>query len=173
MFCLQFIIRWMYSDIQNKSLHAKNRRNAKELHLMESQSKLCDEIDGNKPDLIRRKHSLIHRIIIAWAYFEVLSLAIILLCKKQSADEFQDNFLNGFCIHGECENNPIVTKIIVYKLFTAFVLIIGSKTKINLLMLPWFFVNVLGIFPFWEIVCSAFYKFEDIKEILNILKRFT
>lgn len=130
MFCVRFFLCWISSDLQNKREFERRRQAEKiELHTNENQTVLTvyDDIDGKRSST-NKKNPLIYRILEFWSYFESLSLTLVLISMKHSGPDYHDNFLHGFCSNEQCQGNAIIIKIIVYKLVTAILLLIGTKT---------------------------------------------
>lgn len=132
---MKFFICWMFSDIRNKSEYKQRRRNEQmELHAVENQTILYDDIDGavNSPEhhIIKPTTPIIFRVITFWSYFECLVLVLVLIYASvtKPKNNYYDNFLHGFCVNEKCSTNNIVTKTITYKLVVAILLFIGCET---------------------------------------------
>lgn len=128
MVCTRLLLNWVLSDRNNKKKRGKRlfERNPYNLHALESQITLCDEVDGRGfREEMTTKRPLIYFFIGFWAYFEIVVLAIVLVTKKHHHDNY-DNFLHGFCTDCDCQD--IIFKAIIWKVATTLLLIIGSKS---------------------------------------------
>lgn len=130
-----------------------------------------DDVFGEEhPQTLKRP--IAYTLISFWGYLEVFMLAVVFLVKTK---DFPNNFLHGFCTYSFCDR--AISIAIVYKIASSIFLIIGCETvmdgrkaffsinnenvrlqEITLFMMPWFIINVSGIFPLWTVVVSSFYS---------------
>ncbi|XP_031634443.1 uncharacterized protein LOC116347844 [Contarinia nasturtii] len=123
----------------------------------ESQEQLC----GDDYDTDTSKRPITYTLIQIWGFFETLILVVLLITKTK---DIGDNFLDGFCSHSFCDR--IVFKAIVLKIVSSILLTLGSIHEITVLMLPWFVINVFGIYPLWEVVLSSYVTFGEFRSLL-------
>ncbi|KAJ6638034.1 hypothetical protein Bhyg_10767 [Pseudolycoriella hygida] len=125
-----------------------------------------DKVDGATGDEeleeIYEKLPIISVLIYMWGLIEILSLIIVLICKREYEETFAENFLSDLCEGRREMCRSVVKRIIYYKILCSLLLIIGAKYRMSLLTLPWFVVNVLGIFPYLLVSISAFCNFHDV-----------
>lgn len=124
MFCSYYIFQWIFYDLKNKNKYSnkkvKTSNEEQNIHYIESQ---ITPDENQNTNLSKISNYLLHRLIEIWAYFETITLLMVLIARQH---EFYDNFLHGFCSH--TQNKHIVTFAIIYKIIASLTLIICCKT---------------------------------------------
>ncbi|XP_055301716.1 uncharacterized protein LOC129568165 [Sitodiplosis mosellana] len=165
MFGASVLLRWVSRDLKIKKEYEKRRRDEKIKQYEVENQTVYDEIDG-KIESIDSKTPFIYRFIEYWAFLECLGWIVILFAKREV--DFPENFLYGICDE-DCEG--AISKAIIIKLVVTVLLVIGCKIKFTIFMLPWFLVNVSGIFAAWEVAVSAFWEYRDLNTRLLTVEK--
>ncbi|XP_031634601.1 uncharacterized protein LOC116347930 isoform X1 [Contarinia nasturtii] len=98
-------------------------------------------------------------LVFVWTIIEI-TLCIIVLCTREH--NYTDNFLNGLCKVEGCGN--FIQKALIGRLLTLISLLFGNLTGCHVLMVPWFLVNAIGVFPLLPLIVSSYYRYKEVKE---------
>lgn len=124
MLCFDMFFRWALKDYKI----AKKRRHRR--HDIEMQKSIGQDVTDGRidPTLSPTKTSkrpMIYVLISFWAYFEILTLILVIITRK---NEHFNNFMNGFCISNNCDEGEFVLKVLYIKALTSLFFFIGSNT---------------------------------------------
>ncbi|XP_055301717.1 uncharacterized protein LOC129568166 [Sitodiplosis mosellana] len=100
-------------------------------------------------------------IVCVWTIIEVV-LCIVVLCSYKENKSHAENFLNGLCETEKCGH--FIRNALIGRIITSVLLLVGNLLGCTWLMVPWFLVNAMGIFPLLPTIVSSYHTYKDVRD---------